>query len=356
MSGWMRAALIAAWTGCVSLSTEGARADAPARERVVLESGETTSGALIELVPGDHITIMLASGDIQRISWGRVVTATTITARGSTTITATGATIPSDGHGDDSTPTPQPAPPPSTEPAPPPDSRAPTVSVAVSRSGDETSVCTTGVVPAEADGVPPCADDAAATAIDGRIEPRHHLPADTSTLFDGGHFGLGLGSGIGTPTGYLGALAVIDLTSWLEFEGGAGLGGSFGHALAGMARLQLPLAHVMRFGLGIGISENFLSDTDRAAGAPAKAQFWNFEISQDYAMSSSSFLRLTAGYAWLHNSADFAAMCPSGDIGGNCNPMPSGVTMVSPAKAGWDASNHNAVFFPYLGMEALWMF
>ena len=47
--------------------------DALAGETVRLRDGSTFQGELVEKVPGDRVTIRLATGEIKRFAWGDIV-------------------------------------------------------------------------------------------------------------------------------------------------------------------------------------------------------------------------------------------------------------------------------------------
>jgi hypothetical protein len=60
------------------LSSAAARADGPASDAlrdvgVATKDGATYRGELVEKVPGDHVTLKLASGDVKRFAWADVV-------------------------------------------------------------------------------------------------------------------------------------------------------------------------------------------------------------------------------------------------------------------------------------------
>src|SRR5580704_5570203 len=69
----MRRLLLAGFLA-TSLLAGSARADGPASEAlrdvgVATKDGATYRGELVEKVPGDHVTLKLASGEIKRFAW-----------------------------------------------------------------------------------------------------------------------------------------------------------------------------------------------------------------------------------------------------------------------------------------------
>ena len=59
------------WLGSlVVVALLAAPSVAHAQERVTLADGTVMQGELVEKVPGDHITIKLATGEVRTIQWG----------------------------------------------------------------------------------------------------------------------------------------------------------------------------------------------------------------------------------------------------------------------------------------------
>jgi hypothetical protein len=296
-----RSIALAATLGAV-LWASLARAD-DSRVHVVLVDGSEVVGELVEKVPGDHLTIQLATGEVRTIPWSSIRSTSPVTA-------------------------------PTTSPPPPPPPAIDTSPL---------SVAPTFGTFADKNDVP---------------WPK---PDRTPSFFEGDHTYLGLSSGIGTPVGYGGVVAAWDPVPYFELEGGVGLGGRFGYAASAMARFELPLRNY-RAGIGLGLSANFLSSSDRApggefAGAPSVARWLNFEfVEQSFAISKSGFFRFAAGFAFVLNRHDYDALCPNasknpGSAGYDRDCVFGPSLPVTPKKL---ASDSHPPFVPYFGLELLW--
>lgn len=297
MRGWFVCATLLASSLAI---TRGARAD-DGRVHVVLVDGTEVVGALVEKVPGDHLTIQLATGEIRTIPWASIQSSEPLS------------------------------------PTPPP-----TVGTGISSF----SLGPTSSYGAFAD----------------KNDVAWPKPDRTPAFFEGDHVYAGLSTGIGTPAGYGGAMIAWDPASYFELEGGVGLGGRFGYGASVMARAELPLRW-WRAGIGLGFSANFLSASERAPGAenanaPAVARWFNLEfVEQSFAIGRSAFLRFDAGFAFLLNRGAYDAMCPASAK----NPGAPGYDKdcvlgapafpITPKKAAGDA---HAPFVPYFGLELLW--
>jgi hypothetical protein len=302
-------------------SPRSARAD-DGRIHVVMTDGSEVLGELVEKVPGDHLTLQLATGEVRVIPWASIqsmnpveATPTTGTASGSTGTSGT-TTTGTGGSGNLLVPA-----------VPYGFGAGIPFGVAYGLTGDKNSI----------------------------TWPK---PDREPSLFQGDHLYLGLAGGIGMPTGYAGAVAVWDPVSFFELEAGVGTGGRFGHAVEGMARLELPLMKFMRMGIGLGYSVNYLSDADRAPdgqypNAPRTARWFNFEfVDESFAIGKSGFLRLSSGFAFILNKSDYDGMCPktSSYYASSCEE--TGTPL--PASPKSYASDMHAPFVPYFGLSFLW--
>ncbi len=301
------AAAAAAALACAGLCARAWAGDASAertdhavsRVHVVLIDGSELQGELVERVPGDHLTLQLATGEIRRLPWASIASSREV---GGATETLPPLVTP------ESTPlTPLTSSPPLGAP----------------RAGTD--------------------------VIRGWPRPDRRPPT-----FSGEHYVLGVGGGVGSPTGYVGALAGYEPAPWCELQLGAGLGGRFGYAVAATGRLQAVAFGAMRFGLGVGLSTNY-APSPSLAGAPKQTQFLNLDFNQDYALGRSAFLRLTSGVAFLLNPGGFEGLCPKDATSGL-----SSCAFVAPfpadARAAASAADHGrTVVMPYFGLELLWM-
>lgn len=272
-------ALLALLPSRAATAAEGA-----ARVHVVLVDGGELQGELVEKIPGEAITIQLATGEVRRIPWASVANVREVAAER-----------------------------------------------------------------------PARDDDAKRDVVQGW--PR---PDRTPPTFRGERLTYGLTVGVGTPTGYLGGVVGYSPAPWIELELGAGLGGAFGPAAAATARVGVPILGVIRFGLGVGGSLNWLSGGARAAGgehagAPALARFVNFEIFQDYALGRRTFLRLVSGLAVLTNVSDYRGVCPRDATGasscaGEKPGLPLGLRYAESR-----ADLGGAAVIPSFGLALIWM-
>jgi hypothetical protein len=307
-SGRLRArALAFAAASSIVVSLAGAARAEDVRLHVVLVDGTELQGELVEKVPGDHLTIELATGEVRTIPWSSIAST------------------------DDASWSPPHAPPPPPLPHP---------AFVATSSFATPSLGGLGAASTDHDHVAPA------------------IPDPTASFFDGNHLYLGLASGIGTPTGYAGVVTAWDPSAWFELEGGVGLGGKFGRGVGAMARLELPILDSWRFGLGLGYSENFLSDADRAPdgdypNAPRTAHWLNLEfIEMNFATGKSSFLRFSGGYAFLLNRDDYSAICRSGSSLGSASSDPRCLAPTPfPASPRSYAGDSHLPFVPFFGVE-----
>lgn len=281
----------------VSLSVELAASAGETRLHVVLTDGTELAGELVEKVPGDHLTVQLATGEVRRIPWASIQSVT-----------------PANGPNDSSTSSP-----------PNPIPTGPTVVVGVPMMG------------------------APYTPL-AHKEVSWPRPDRSPSPFDGNHLYLGVATGIGTPTGTFGAVVAWDPASYFELEAGVGTGARFGYGLSAMAHLELPLLKWMRMGLGVGYSTNTLSASARAAdgewpGAPRTARWLNLQfLEEDFAFGKSGFLRFSTGFAFLLNRSDYASSDSDTSTPGASLP-------VTPGNVG---SRFHAPFVPFFGLTFVW--
>jgi hypothetical protein len=303
------AVLVCATSLATLVAPATARAD-DGRIHVVLVDGSEVQGELVEKVPGDHLTIQLATGEVRTIPWASIQSTNPV----------------------------EPTPAPTTPPPPPPP--PPTV-------------------------MGPSAFGLGGAGAYGAFGNKNDIawpkPDRTPSPWVGDHFYVGVASGIGTPTGYGGFVAAYDPAPYFELEVGIGVGGRFGYGVGGMARLELPLLKWMRMGMGLGFSENFLSSSDRAAGgpypgAPAVSRWINFEfLEQSIAIGKTGFVRLSTGFAFVLNRSAYAAQCSDDAKNPSSKTFDeecfNHVLPVTPKRLGADA---RAPFVPYVGLEFLW--
>jgi hypothetical protein len=64
--------MLGAWALIVLIPLGAAAADSPRTEWVVLKSGAVYQGELVEKVPGDHLTLKLATGEIKNFGWNEL--------------------------------------------------------------------------------------------------------------------------------------------------------------------------------------------------------------------------------------------------------------------------------------------
>jgi hypothetical protein len=297
----VRTVLLAGLVALAALaSAEIARAG-DGRIHVVLVDGTEVQGDLVEKVPGDHLTIALATGEVRTIPWASI-------------------------HSMD----------------------------AVSPSNAS--------APAASDAPVPSGPSAFAPWAIAAREVTWPRPDRSRPPFEGEHVYAGVTAGIGTPTGYAGVALAWDPSPWFELEAGAGLGGRFGYAFGAMARLALPLLSSMRMGFGVGLSENVLTAHARGPdgewpGAPTTSQWLNVEFVQnDFMLGKTGFLRLSVGFAFLLNRGDFAALCPetSKDVLSKTYDAECVEGRPLPATPKTVAGDTRAPFVPYVGLAFFW--
>lgn len=184
-------------------------------------------------------------------------------------------------------------------------------------------------------------------------------PDRTPPTFRGERLTYGVTAGTGTATGYLGGAVGYSPAPWIELEIGAGLGGAFGPALGATARAGVPILGVIRLGVGVGYSVNWLSPGARAAdgehpGAPSLARFANFELFQDYGLGRRTYLRLVTGVSVLTNVHDYGGVCARRSDPGAC-----AITQAKlPFGLDWaeaQADRGGSVVIPSFGLALMWL-
>ena len=246
------------------------------REVVTLVDGSTYQGELVEKVPGDHVTLQLATGEIKRFEWSQLASAIDESATGSAPESA-----PARPHDPASPPEPEfpPEPAPPLPPEPPAD-----------LPGPET----------------------------GRPLVDWPEPDRTPPAMMASRFSLGLVGG-SSPLGY-GALEA-EVYPWDENSFTIGLHAAFGPwgalgpTASGMVTFEWPLAAWIQQGLGVGLTRSFGS-APTAFGAPASPSsvtFFDADCTHfSFFLTRSVMFRTTLGFSF-----PTSAGCGIGNACGN---------------------------------------
>jgi hypothetical protein len=152
------------------------------------------------------------------------------------------------------------------------------------------------------------------TTTDARSKPED---APVSRWDRGWAFHLSLG--VGTQVGVVGLQVERRVTSWLAAQAGGGFGAH--PQFAGMARLRIPTAPAVNFGVGVsggGYRQNDCWFCDREYILRWHPALWNnYELSLEHRAEMAFTLRAFAGVAALLNPNAAEVDCNACEVGGS---------------------------------------